>query len=265
MYHDLLKPFLSDIKTLVLDTLFPIRCLACETEGPKFICDDCAAALAPLPHQFCISCQKPSIGGLTHPKCLTPHAADALISVFDYHDEKVANILIKGKYSFLPAVYQELGKLMAEKLITDHPHLLNQKSKILNLKLAPIPLHKWRQRWRGFNQSEILAQSLAQNLGAFCTSVPFGKLMVVSVVEPLVRCKFTRTQKNLKKTERIKNLESAFALSSSSPLEGEGRVRGNNFLLIDDVTTTGSTLLEAAKVLKRNGAEKVYCLTVARD
>lgn len=271
MYHDLLKPFLSDLKTFVIDTLFPIRCLACETEGPKFICDDCAAALTPLAHQFCIICQKMSIGGLTHPKCLTPHTADALISVFDYHDEKVANILIKGKYSFLPAVYQELGKLMAEKLITDHPHLLNQKSKIpaspagrLNLKLVPIPLHKWRQRWRGFNQSEILAQSLAQNLSASCTSV-------------LVRCKFTRTQKNLKKAERIKNLESAFVLSppaGRSEVSAEGGRGGGsdnsiihhqNFLLIDDVTTTGSTLLEAAKVLKRNGAEKVMCLTVARD
>ena len=242
MYHSFLKPFYHDIKSLVLDTLFPIYCLACETEGSKFVCDACADVLTPLPQQFCIACQKMSVGGLTHPHCQSPHTADGLISVYDYHDEKVSNILIKGKYSFLPDVYKQLGIILADVIKKDFPFLL--ESGIYHL--TPIPLHWMRQRWRGFNQSEILAQSLAQNLDSSCINV-------------LVRCRFTKTQKNLKKPERIKNLESAFKLNQDTD------VSNRNFILIDDVTTTGSTLHEAAKVLKRNGAAKIFCLTVARD
>lgn len=246
--NNFLTPFYKDIKSLILDTLFPVYCLSCETEGPKFICDDCAGKFTLLPHQFCIVCQKMSIGGLTHPKCLRPYTADGLICIYDYMDEKVSNLLIKGKYSFLPDVYKEIGAIIANAVKTNFPHLLRPQP----LALCCVPLHWMRQNWRGFNQSQILAKALAEHL-----DLPFS--------DALIRKKFTRTQKNLKKPERIKNLENAFALSASSPLEGERGVRGNNFILIDDVTTTGQTLSEAAKVLKRNGAQKVWCLTVARD
>lgn len=268
MLQSFLKPLYHDIKTLVLDTLFPIYCLACEEEGPQFICDDCAAALTRLPRQFCIACQKPSVGGLTHPACQSPQTADGLISIYDYHDEKVANILIKGKYSFLPDVYKQLGIILADAIKKDFPVLLT--SNIYNL--TPVPLHWMRQRWRGFNQSEILANEMAKELGLKFSYV-------------LERKKFTKTQKNLKKEQRIKNVESAFAIAHQyfspqawgdalSASEGQrgrndsdtnGTIKNQNFLLIDDVTTTGNTLLEAAKVLKRNGAQKVFCLTAARD
>ena len=61
--------------------------------------------------------------GFTHPGCLTPRAADGLISILNYHDEAVADIIIKGKYKFLPGVYQELGKLAAEKIRTDYKNI----------------------------------------------------------------------------------------------------------------------------------------------
>jgi competence protein ComFC len=83
------------------------------------------------------------------------------------------------------------------------------------------------------------------------------------ILDVLIRKKMTKTQKDLKKEQRIKNVANAFAFKS--PLFEKEGVRGSSFILVDDVTTTGSTLLEAAKVLKRNGAEKVICLTVARD
>ncbi|MEK7617685.1 MAG: phosphoribosyltransferase family protein [Patescibacteria group bacterium] len=185
-----------------------------------------------------------SIGGLTHPHCQSPHAADGLISIFDYTDEKVADILIKGKYSFLPDVYKELAALMAKRIKTDFPFLVAN-----SCELAYVPLHTWRQRWRGFNQSKILGEIL-------------GKELNLPVVDVLQRKKFTKTQKNLKKEKRIKNVDSAFSLS---PLFGKKGVRGGSFILIDDVTTTGSTLSEAVRVLKRNGAQKVICITVARD
>lgn len=242
MFNSFLKPLFYDLKTLFLDTLFPIYCLVCETEGPKFICNDCVNKLTPLPFQLCIICHKMSIGGLTHPKCQSPHSPDALISIFNYTDKKIANILIKGKYSFLPAIYNELGILMAKKLTENFPSLLNAN----HYTLTAIPLHWMRQRWRGFNQSQILAETLSKELN----------MPVANILE---RKRFTKTQKNLKKEERIKNINNAFKLKDDTD------VHNQNIILIDDVSTTGSTLLEAVKVLKRNGASKVYCLTVARD
>ena len=108
MYQTLLKPLYLDIKTFVLDTLFPISCLSCGEEG-SFICGDCKATMKTLEHQRCIVCQKNTPFGITHPHCQTPWGADGLISFYDYHDEKVSKILIKGKYSFIPMTYEILG------------------------------------------------------------------------------------------------------------------------------------------------------------
>src|SRR3989344_811933 len=243
MIQSFFKPLYHDAKTLVLDTLFPIYCLACETEGQKFICDECAATLTPLPQQFCIVCQKMSVGGLTHPHCQSPHTADGLISAYDYHDEKISNILITGKYSFLPDVYKLLGSIVADAIKKDFPFLLAPNI----CYLTPAPLHWMRQRWRGFNQSQVLTESLAKELG-------------LEFADVLTRKKFTKTQKNLKKEQRIKNMESAFILKSPlppitplSPLmpinstafpaadDTQPRlspIHNQNFILIDAVTTT---------------------------
>lgn len=241
MYQDLLKPLFLDVKAFVLDTLFPITCLSCGQEG-AFICSDCKSLLKKLEHQRCIVCQKPTPFGLTHPGCLTPHGADGLISFYDYHDPKVAQILIKGKYSFLPDVYKVLGKILANKIKSDCPYILNSI-------LVPIPLHHSRKRWRGFNQAEVLCHTIAKELNLETANV-------------LRRNKITKTQKNLKKEERIKNIREAFILS---PNLQSFNLKSLNCILVDDVTTTGATLQEAAKVLKRNGASRVICLTVARD
>ncbi len=256
MYKNFIKPLWADVKIFVLDALFPKHCLSCETEG-EFICLDCKACLKTLEFQRCIVCQKSALFGQTHPKCLTPQGADGLISFFNYHDEKVAQILIKGKYSFLPEVYQILGAIIANKIKKDHPYLLEALptgQAGSSYKLVPIPLHSRRRRWRGFNQAEILCLSLSDHLSLPCTNV-------------LVRCKSTAVQKNLKRDDRVKNIRDAFALSDNLSAKGGFAFGGqsSNFILVDDVATTGTTLLEAAKVLKRNGATKVFCLTVARD
>ncbi len=211
------------------------------------MCLPCKAGLKPLEHQRCIVCQKPTPFGLTHPGCQTAYGADGLISFYDYHDEKVAQILIKGKYSFLPEVYEILGKMLSDKLSSDS-EFINLKSYILNPILVPIPLHTFRKRWRGFNQAEILCQSISAGLNC-------------ETVNALTRKKSTKTQKDLKREARLKNVSGAFAISENL----KSSILNHICLLVDDVTTTGATLQEAAKILKRAGAAKVICLTVARD
>jgi len=109
--------------------------------------------------------------------------------------------------------------------------------------LAPVPLHPKRIKHRGFNQSLLLAQAFP--------GAPVAR-------EAVVRTKHTAPQVGLNPKEREKNVKGAFAVPD--PAE----VKGKNVLLIDDLYTTGSTVKECARVLRRAGASRVEVLTVAR-
>ena len=106
-----------------------------------------------------------------------------------------------------------------------------------------VPMTAKSKRQRGYNQAQLLATY-------FCD------ILKVSPPEPLLaKVKETERQENLDKQARNENLVGAFAAS--------GDVKGKNVLLVDDIKTTGSTLNECAKALKRKGAASVVCLTVA--
>jgi ComF family protein len=111
--------------------------------------------------------------------------------------------------------------------------------------IVSVPLHPTRQRERGFNQAQLLAELLSARISVPCKLV-------------LERIRYTTTQTALDRAERMENLHNAFRLRKNAD------VRGLNVLLIDDVLTTGSTLSECARVLKRAGANCVYAATAAR-
>jgi ComF family protein len=111
--------------------------------------------------------------------------------------------------------------------------------------IVPVPLHPTRQRERGFNQASLLAESLSAQI-----STPSQPV--------LERIRYTTTQTALDRAERMENLHNAFRLRKNAD------VRGLRVLLIDDVLTTGSTLSECARVLKRAGATSVHAATAAR-
>ncbi len=107
-----------------------------------------------------------------------------------------------------------------------------------------VPMNPTKLRERGYNQSELLAKNFAAKLGK-----PFTP-------DLLKKTKKTLTQAHLKRSERLGNLEGAFTCTV--------KIRSKfTILLIDDVVTTGSTLQECAKVLKKAGAGKVNALTLA--
>lgn len=110
--------------------------------------------------------------------------------------------------------------------------------------IVPIPLGRQRRRERGYNQVGMIAKPLALALG------------VELVPKALSRCKETRTQVGLSKQERQKNMNGAFQAAAG--------VRGKTILVLDDVSTTGSTLSSSAEALLASGAKNVYALTVAR-
>jgi ComF family protein len=111
--------------------------------------------------------------------------------------------------------------------------------------IVPVPLHPTRQRERGFNQAGLLAELLSPRISIPCKRV-------------LKRIRYTTTQTALDRAERMENLHNAFRLRRNAD------VRGLHVLLIDDVLTTGSTLSECARVLKRAGAISVHAATAAR-
>jgi len=111
--------------------------------------------------------------------------------------------------------------------------------------IVPVPLHPTRRRERGFNQAGLLSELLSARISIQCKGV-------------LKRIRYTTTQTALDRAERIENLHNAFRLRKNAD------VRGLHVLLIDDVLTTGSTLSECARVLKRAGAISVYAAAAAR-
>ncbi len=114
--------------------------------------------------------------------------------------------------------------------------------------LVPVPLHPRRQRWRGFNQAELLGKILAERF----------KWQVQPKI--LVRHKHTKPQVGLKGKDRKKNIRGAFKIDENSKF----KISKAKFIVFDDVWTTGSTLRECGQVLKRAGAKEIWGLTLAR-
>jgi len=115
--------------------------------------------------------------------------------------------------------------------------------------LVPIPLYKSKLRRRGYNQAQLLAQGLSKKLN-------------IPTIDMLLRVKNTPSQVGLERKKRIENITGAFSVAPNPSADGS---QYPNIFLVDDVLTTGSTLLEAANVLKRNGAKKVWGIALARD
>lgn len=129
-----------------------------------------------------------------------------------------------------------------EKLALKSPDFINFLS---NSILVPVPLHPSKFKRRGFNQSYLLAQS-------------FSRIAENVTVSPLLkRIKNTQSQTHLSKIERKSNVKKAFAFFSKSAIN-----RGLKYIIIDDVFTTGSTLNECAKVLRKHGINNIKIATL---
>ena len=138
-----------------------------------------------------------------------------------------------------------LGRLLAEAIAKLEPGLPQGA-----ISVFIVPLHKRKQAERGFNQAELVAKAALKQLAR-----PERFKMVTFV---LVRRRETSSQIGLTSHQRRENLRGAFAVTDPT------RVAGKNILLVDDVLTTGTTLSECAKVLRRAGASAVWAVTIAR-
>jgi ComF family protein len=200
------------------------------------------SSIAPPEHQRCLVCGNPAILGLTHPSCKNRYSPDQLFTAFSYKSPALAEAIITGKYYFIRDVFVVLGKKLGMRTRTALPHLAGVTDNII----TPLPLHPRRKRWRGFNQADILAEEIS-------------KMLTIEKVHTLTRTRYKKTQNNLKRLQRIENMKGSFGVINVSAIQGK------TVIVVDDVTTTGSTLLEAGKTLKRAGAKEVLCLALAED
>ncbi len=222
---------------LLLDLVFPPRCVGCGRLG-RYICAHCHKTLV-VRSDLCPECDRPAIDGFTHPRCIRSYGLDGLTTVFSNHGvmKKAIKVL---KYRLVSDLAGSMINLIPEKCLAS----IKRQTWVV----YPIPLHFQRLRWRGFNQTQLLAKFIAKRLN-------------MELADGLLVRKLKRTpQAEIKsRDERIKNARGLFAISSKFKTR-----KMLNILLIDDVWTTGATMKEATKVLKRNAVKKVWGLTLAR-
>lgn len=221
-----------------LDLIFPIECLGCGKEG-AWLCTDCARTLPPAPER-CPFCPTETKRSVTCPDCEVTHALNGLTARTLYRHELTERLTHGLKYRFWSSIGPTLGSLMAEALLESH-HAVNTKHTVI----IPIPLHKSRERMRGFNQSNLLSRQVAA-------------LLNIPISNSLQRIKATKSQATLHETDRFLNIRRAFALCKNVDLSGK------SVILVDDVSTTGATLDAAAAACKNNGADKIWGLVLAR-
>ena len=239
----------------LLNFLYPPRCAACDVGLPidatRRVCASCLAAVEPPRPPLCRLCGAPLRAADEDERCdhcrATPPSFDSARAITRYRSgtdgsgidgsSAVAALLRRHKYG----LDQSLGRALAEYL--DAAPALEADAYDV---VIPVPLHRSRLRWRGFNQAALLGAALARRLNC-----PLD-------VATLARVRSTASQTARDRAQRTRNVRDAFAVRR--PL----RVAGRRVLLIDDVMTTGATADECARVLRAAGARRIDVLTLAR-
>ncbi len=221
------------------DLLFPPQCVGCHTPG-AWLCNGCAQRVEPLPAAICARCGRAL--AVPSPTCSQCQSAD-----FPFLWVRAAALYTEPLRAAIHALKYEGRVELAEPLsrylvATVQPLRERGQMGVLDGCL-PVPLHPRRLAERGYNQSALLAAAFARR-----TRYPFHEDWVW-------RSRDTQSQVTLSAAERQRNVADAF---SASPA-----VAGKRLLLIDDVTTTGATLMACAKAVQAAGATEVYGLVLA--
>lgn len=247
MSQSAISDFLIQLKDDLLNFVYPQSCPICGkplARGENQVCEECWSNLTILPAPFCPYCKsflEDENSVLKHDSvCLDPPEDRRILAVrslgtFDDHYQKLIHRFKYGKK--LP-----LGKRLAESL----GRVVSETRSFTNYDLViPVPLHRTRQRERGFNQSGVLAEGISKATG-------------VSLVKDLLKRKRnTKDQTYLNALQRAENVKGAFVVKEPD------RIEGRTVILVDDVMTTGATLNECATILCEAGSGRIFAATIA--
>ncbi len=233
-----------------LEWIYPSLCPGCQKplgEFREILCPDCWSGLqSALAIPYCPGCGRDTspytqVEGRC-PRCRKEKPTIANLCRVGRYQEPLRAIILAYKFHRQSGFDLFLGNLLGEAI-------LGSKTLRTADLLVPIPLH-WRRKWvRTYNQSELLANQASNRLKQDGVSIPVNL--------DLVRMRYTPPQTTLPPEKRLVNLKHAFAARSDAPFLGK------HLCLIDDVTTTGTTLRFAARALRKAGAEMVSAAVIA--
>lgn len=229
-----------------LDIIYPGKCIVChrifDSPGTKLLCETCRRELNPVTEPRCKRCSKPlesmeaELCRDCQGKCFCVEKGFALYPYDANMKKAVRNFKYNGELS--------CGDFFAGELVDAYGKWIRD---ILPDALIPVPIHKKRMRFRGFNQAQYMADIIGERLEI---PVPEGYL---------IRTENTKPQKGLDVKSRIENLRNGFKVThAGGPFK--------KVLLVDDIYTTGSTLEACGSALKNAGTDRVYflCLCIGR-
>jgi ComF family protein len=242
-----LRARLSFLGKLGALLLFPSSCEICRTllvrPGERVVCRDCLDGLKMTPSPFCLCCGRFFDGsGESHlcAACLEKRPSFVRHRSVARYEGVVKDIILAYKYRGFEVLAGALGDFIIRNLGREDDLWSGLEA------IIPVPLHPAKERKRGFNQARLLARRLSQRTG-----IPI-------VNRRLVKVRATPAQTSLDARDREINLRGAFRVRKLAGLAGKA------VLLVDDVYTTGSTLRECSRALRRAGVKEVRAVTLAR-
>ena len=226
---------IKSLSRSALDLLFPIYCAGCGQEG-EVICPTCVDSLRRLEDPFCEICAQPGVDGTCQWCYENPVKIDGIRAPYLF-EGPVREAVHRLKYRGWRVAAPILGGLLASYF---------ERQNLPGEILVPVPLHPRRLRSRGYNQSNLLA-------------IEMGKLLDLPVDQSLlVRSEDSQPQVETRsRDDRRRNVANSFHAPNS--------ITSRAVLLVDDVSTTGSTLFACAAILKDAGASSVVGVVLARE
>lgn len=234
-----------------LDVIYAPYCELCAEplQDGRYLCDDCSASLPRIAAPFCESCGE-VFDGRIDTAFICPNCRDLS---YDFRfarpvltSSDAARTLIHGlKYERGLHLARELARIATEAFAD--PRLCTALAE--RWTLVPVPMHRARKQSRYYNHSEEIAKHL-------------GKYLGLPVVKALKRVRATPTQTHLSRRQRLQNLRGAIELTGAGRKLDREKTPG--LIIIDDVFTTGATVQECARTLKKNQHENIVVVTVMR-
>ena len=230
----------------MLDLLYPRNCIHCGASSPEalpHLCWDCLSDTPKIEPPFCACCGDPVAGDIQHD--YTCFACSRQTPAFEFarsalrYEGAVGAALRDLKYNKAVWLARDLAELLFACVRAEYPDVGFDR-------VSAVPLHPARRRERGYNQSALLAASLARKM-----NLPYEE-------KTARRIRSTTTQTGLTAPQRAANVHAAFRSGFFA------RLNGKRILLVDDVMTTGATVNACAAALKEGGAQTVHVVTVAR-
>ena len=241
--------FLFRISRYALDILFPPLCAYCEAylnDETAPLCNMCLATIVKQTALICPICNARMADNkniCTHGKSKRDQYPYLLGAATHYADPIIRACIHQCKYEKVHSLAPVFATLLVEYI-----NALDPKPRLLSASpiVVPIPLHMHKERNRGFNQSALIARSFARTI-----QLPYDELLIKLIDnDPQAQTK--------KRIARLARMHGAFAVPRPAD------VRNKTIILIDDVSTSGATLSEAARTLKQAGAKKILALVVAK-